>query len=151
MWTQLDVRKTVHPSKCGIAPCDGHVNQDHTRHRYLLLPLLSQSCSTGSVEDRVPHQTTCFFLHLYRLSSFFRVSCHKSFFGSVIICVVSTGSLKTTYYKKPVRDMSTSWTPGQILEVRFPPQGRVSRVVVFCTTVFAVGSPISVPTNNVFP
>lgn len=27
------------------------------------------------------------------------------------------GSLKTTYFKKPVRDMSTEWTPGKILKV----------------------------------
>ncbi len=27
------------------------------------------------------------------------------------------GSLKTTYYKKPVRDMSTEWIPGKILKV----------------------------------
>lgn len=26
-------------------------------------------------------------------------------------------SLKTTYYKKPVRDMSTEWTPGKVLRV----------------------------------
>lgn len=27
------------------------------------------------------------------------------------------GSLKTTYFKKPVRDMSTEWTPGKVLRV----------------------------------
>eukprot|EP00903_Cladosiphon_okamuranus_P009822 g9335.t1 len=41
-------------------------------------------------------------------------------------------TLKTTYYKKPVRDMSTEWTPGKILKVtyyryfRFFGDGRVA-------------------------
>eukprot|EP00752_Nemacystus_decipiens_P004508 g4116.t1 len=41
-------------------------------------------------------------------------------------------SLKTTYFKKPVRDMSTEWTPGKILKVtyyryfRFFGDGRVA-------------------------
>lgn len=31
--------------------------------------------------------------------------------------LVVASSLKTTYFKKPVRDMSTDWTPGKILKV----------------------------------
>lgn len=34
----------------------------------------------------------------------------------LLFCFV-LGSLKTTYFKKPVRDMSTEWTPGKVLRV----------------------------------
>lgn len=39
--------------------------------------------------------------------------------NSSVLCALCSvlGSLKTTYYKKPVRDMSTEWTPGKVLRV----------------------------------